>query len=97
MSRSYKKTPRCGDRKDQFFKKYANRKLRRDKFHNLEHKSYKKNFCSYDICDYQTVGETFQEYWNRCVQSWQQWRHLYEDFPDREKEYRRWYKWFKMK
>lgn len=97
MSRSYKKTPRCGDRKDKFFKKYANRKLRRDKFHNLKHKSYKKNFCSYDICDYQTVGETFQEYWNRCVRSWQQWRHLYEDFPDKEKEYRRWYKWFKMK
>ena len=44
MSRSYKKTPRSGDQKDKFFKTYANRKLRRDKFHNLQHNSYKKIF-----------------------------------------------------
>ena len=29
MSRSYKKTPRCGDTKDRYMKRYANRKLRK--------------------------------------------------------------------
>ena len=60
MSRSYKKTPRSGDQKDKFFKTYANRKLRRDKFHNLQHNSYKKNFCSYDICDYEWTHYSFK-------------------------------------
>ena len=97
MSRSYKKTPRSGDKKDRFFKNYANRKLRRDKYSTLQHKSYKKNFCSYDICDYETVGETFEEWWRHCIKSWYQWRYRYEPYPTREEEYRKWYKWFKAK
>lgn len=36
MSRSYKHTTRAGDKKDKFFKRYANKKLRRNKLnHNL--------------------------------------------------------------
>lgn len=44
MSRSFKKTPRCGDYKNRFLKKYANRKLRRDKNYNLQYGAYKKNY-----------------------------------------------------
>lgn len=97
MSRSFKRTPRCGDQKDKDFKKYANRKIRRDKFNNLQHKSYKKNFCSYDICDYETVGETFEEYWRSCLNSWHQWRYKYDPYPNRLTAYREWYKWYKAK
>ena len=68
MSRSYKKTPRSGDTKDKFFKRYANRRLRRRKLDiDLQHKSYKKDFCSYDICDYETVGTSFEEFWRDRV------------------------------
>ena len=73
MSRSYKKTPRGGDRKDKFFKNYANRKLRRDKFHNLQHNSYKKNFCSWNICDYDSVNWTFEDHWRMTLRSWYNW------------------------
>ena len=69
MSRSYKHTPRAGDTKDKFFKKYANRKVRRlpTDEHPLKGKSYKKVFCQYDICDYETVGTSFEQYWERLV------------------------------
>ena len=97
MSRSYKKTPRSGDQKDKVFKTYANRKFRRDKFNNLQHNSYKKNFCHYDICDYETVGETFEEWWKHCVSVWHNWGYRYEPYPSRDEEYRMWYKWFKAK
>ena len=51
MSRSYKKTPRSGDRKDKYFKRYANRRLRRMSLEHLDlkGKSYKKIFCSWNI------------------------------------------------
>lgn len=98
MSRSYKKTPRSGDKKDKFFKTYANRKLRRDKFHNLQHNSYKKNFCSYDICDYEWTHYSFEAWWEDAVRRWKNWGHRYnEPYPTREEEYRLWYKWYKMK
>ena len=62
MSRSFKHTPRCGDKKDKFYKNYANRRLRRKQLiHNLQHKTYKKDTCSYDICDYEEVGLIFEE------------------------------------
>lgn len=97
MSRSYKKTPRSGDTKDKFFKRYANRRLRRRKLDiDLQHKSYKKDFCSYDICDYETVGTSFEEFWRDRVKWWHKWRqYRNEPFPTREeawKDYNRWYK-----
>ena len=97
MSRSYKKTPRSGDTKDKFFKRYANRRLRRRKLDiDLQHKSYKKDFCSYDICDYETVGTSFENFWRDRVKWWHSWRRYHnEPFPIREeawKDYNRWYK-----
>lgn len=32
MSRSYKKTPRAGDTKDKFYKRYANKLIRKNKY-----------------------------------------------------------------
>lgn len=100
MSRSYKHTPRCGERKDRAMKTYANRKLRRQKNdYFLQHKSYKKNFCSYDICDYEEVGTTFEDYWKTCLRVWYIWHFRFpnDPYPDRNEEYRRWLKWYKRK
>lgn len=97
MSRSYKKTPRCGDTKDKFYKKYANKQFRKDKFNNLQHNAYKKQSCSWDICDYETVGLTFEEYWKQTLQLWYQFGLENEPYPSKEEEYRKWFKWYKMK
>ena len=100
MSRSYKSTPRSGDTKDKFFKKYANRKFRRLPLdeHPIQHKSYKKYFCSYDICDYETVGMTFEQYWEGLVASWHQWRKYYGySFPNRDNAYKDYCRWFLRK
>ena len=97
MSRSYKKTPRCGDRKDKFYKAYANKKFRRDKFNRLQHSSYKKHSCQWDICDYETVGLTFEEYWEQTLRYWHEFGYKYEPYPSKKEEYRRYFKWYKMK
>ena len=97
MSRSYKKTPRSGDTKDKFFKRYANRRLRRRKLDiDLQHKSYKKDFCSYDICDYESVGTSFENFWRDRVKWWHSIRRHYgEPYPNRKdawEDYNCWYK-----
>lgn len=98
MSRSFKHTPYCGDKKSKFFKRYANRKLRRKKFeHNLQNKSYRKDFCYYDICDYYTIEtDNFEIYYLKQIELWQKWRAWGDDipYPTREecwKEYHKWY------
>lgn len=55
MSRSYKKHPWYKDRSP-YMKNQANRKVRRYKGENLNHKSYRKLFQSWDICDYKFDG-----------------------------------------
>jgi hypothetical protein len=98
MSRSYKKTPRSGDKKDKFLKRYANHKLRRQKLtSDLQHNSYKKNYCSWEICDYETVGTSFEQYWSRSVSRWHEWWYRYEPYPDRDEVYQEWMRWFKRK
>ena len=95
MSRSYKKTPRSGDRKDKFFKKYANRKVRRDKMESgLRHNSYKKKFCHYDICDYEDVGTTFEQFWRQRIHSWHRWGYKYNPYPNREEAYKDYCRWY---
>ena len=100
MSRSYKRTPRAGQQKDKFFKNYANRRLRRlpPDEHPYNNCSYKKYNCSWNICDYEEVGTSFEEYWERLVKSWQSWRHLYGyPFPCREQAYKEYCQWYKRK
>ena len=98
MSRSFKKTPRCGQTKDKFFKKYANRKFRRHKLNtDLKHNSYKKNFCYYNICDYEDVGTTFEQYWLSCIRCWHRWGYHSNPYPVREEAYKEYCRWYKRK
>ena len=89
MSRSYKHTPRSGQQKDRYFKKYANRKLRKFSIDDLPKNGngYKKVFCHYDICDYETVGTSFEQYWASVVDAWHNWFWKYEPFPDKDETY----------
>ena len=95
MSRSFKHTPRSGDTKDKFFKRYANRKVRRLPIdEHLKGNTYKKVFCQYDICDYETVGISFEQYWESLVKRWYNWEWRYSEFPDREEAYQEYCRWF---
>ena len=101
MSRSYKKHAYCGDKKDKELKRLANHRVRqylkRNSEVSLKPSQFKHLFESWEICDYETVGETFEQHWKFVVSSWHRWRYRYEPFPDREEEYRKWYKWYKAK
>ena len=97
MSRSYKHTPRSGDTKDRDMKRAANRKFRHNRNYDemLDHKQYRKHFCSYDICDYETVGETFDQFWHHLVGEWHRWQKDFGiPFPDKEKAKKDYDKWF---
>lgn len=96
MSRSYKHTPRSGQRKNKFIKQYANRKLRREKLkeETPQYGGYRKRTEWWDICDYETVGETFERYYASEIDCWYRWEHQYKPFPDRKelkKEYDKYY------
>lgn len=93
MSRSYKKTPRSGDKKDRYFKRYENRCVRKLSFdHDLNHCHYKKYSERWNICDYETVGISFEEYWRRvkrrfgCIPP--------EWWETKEQAYKDYQKWF---
>lgn len=99
MSRSYKHTPRSGQKKNKFAKRHANRTLRREKLaENVpQHGGYRKRTERWDICDYETVGESFERYYESAVFFWScrsRFRHREEPFPEREqvkKEYNKRY------
>ena len=96
LSRSRKSTPRAGDKKSKDMKRIANRKLRRQKLSLLlPHKSYKKNFCSYDICDYEEIGTTFEQFYQSKIHFWYQYgKHWGKPYPSKDealKEYKKWY------
>ena len=98
MSRSFKHTPRSGDTKDKFFKRYANRKVRRLPIDERpKGNAYKKVFCQYDICDYETVGTSFEQYWESLVKRWYEWEWKYFEFPKRDKAYQEECRWFLRK
>ena len=63
MSRSYKKNPYCCAAKNRQGKRDSNRKVRNYNFFLSSGSSYKKLYCSYDICDYKMFGN-FKEYTN---------------------------------
>ena len=96
MSRSYKHTPRSGDQKDKFFKKYSNHKVRRLPIdeHPLKGNAYKKVLHDYSICDYENVGTSFEQYWESLVKRWYNWEWQYCPFPDRDEAYQEYYRWF---
>lgn len=96
MSRSYKKTPRAGDTKDKFYKRYANKLIRKNKYELYQHKNFKRVFCSWNICDYQSIM-SFEEFYEDMIEQWFRWRYNYEPFPDKKEAYQRWRRWYKMK
>ena len=65
MSRSYKHTPRCGERKGKYSKRLANHVVRAQKFRDSfpRYSGYKKLFESWNICDYEWVGESFERFY----------------------------------
>ena len=97
MSRSFKKTPRAGDKKKKFFKKYANHQVRYRSLNDpdLNYGAYKKASCSWNICDFETVGLSFEKYWQSVIQLWRKCgKGVGMPYPDRDEvynEYRRWY------
>lgn len=99
MSRSYRHTPRSGQRKDKDYKKLANRRLRHLPIDSLplNNKSYRKNTCYYDICDYESVGMSFERYWDCTVESWHNWFWKYEPFPNRDQVYEEYCRYYLRK
>ena len=93
MSRSYKHTPRCGDTKSKYGKRLANHAVRRKGVPDAfpQYAGYKKLFESWNICDYERVGESFGRY---CASA-EQWRRLRgQPLPNRDEireEYERWF------
>ena len=95
MSRSYKHTPYCGDTKHN--KEVANRRIRRKmrnpEFEMANGKAYKKHYCSWEICDF-CHKKSFESYYRSSVERAIRFN---EPIPSKEKLYKQWYKWYKMK
>ena len=92
MSRSYKRTPRSGDKKDKFFKRYENHRLRKLPFERtLNYGAYKKHGEGWNICDYETVGISFELYWCRLKRRFQNKSEL---LGTKEEAYQEYLKWF---
>lgn len=100
MSRSYKKTPICKDH-TKGMKTIANRKVRR-KLKNpsihMNGKSYKKMFCSYDICDWIFLGDDFNTYYKKELARWKDWQTKFpnsnEKMPTKESCRKEWLKMY---
>lgn len=100
ISRSYKKTPYCGDKKSKDLKRYANRVVRqrlKNSDDKLNYKSYRKVYESWNICDFCTIAPDFETYYKFMIDQWhsRQINGWHEPYPTREqtrKEYRKYYK-----
>lgn len=97
MSRSYKHTPYCGDRKNRGFKKIANKKVRRSLKkidYILSPGGYRKLFESWEICDFYWIEWNFETFYKKEISRWNDWEYKYKPFPIREelkKEYNKYY------
>lgn len=99
MSRSYKKSSYCGDKKGKYKKRVANHTVRnylKDINKILSKGGFKKVFCSYDICDYWWL-QSWEEYWEDCLRGYKEHPEWYKQPPNKKEEYRSWYKSYKMK
>lgn len=100
MSRSYKKTPYCGDKKGKDKKRLANhavrQKLKTQEIGN--NNCYKKLYDSYDICDYYFLM-SFEEFWKMELETYFYFlKHsIKRDFPNKQEAYKKWKKSFKNK
>jgi hypothetical protein len=74
------------------------RALKRDLDMDLSYKSYKKYFCSWDICDYYTLYPYgFEQFYHQKVDNWHHWWYWLDEFPDRDKSYQEFRKWYLAK
>lgn len=104
MSRSYKKTAYCGDRKTKSNKRLANRAVRNYFKRNPEivmnYREFKKIFDSYDICDYYWLAPDFEVWAQAQLDRWYFW---YENgltkkpCPTKKELYNRYMKYYKRK
>ena len=85
MSRSYKHTPYCGDRKNKFMKRYANKRVRQ----RLKNSDYLPTAAEYK--------KKFESYYQKEVTYWYKWRHRYYPFPSREECWKDYIKYYLMK
>ena len=99
MSRSYKKTPWCGDKKGKWKKRRASKVVRRYlKCHPedpCQGAQYKKIYCSWEICDYGFL-RPWEEYWT-FIQEVNSHMPAHKARRSQEDEYRYWYRWYKAK
>lgn len=80
MSRSYKKTPITTDhgRSTSISKRWANKKVRNTE--DVQNGgSFKKAFCSYDICDWKFGEYSWEETWEEINKSEENMKYFYEN------------------
>lgn len=102
ISRSYKRTPYCGDSKSKFAKRQANRRVRR-RLKNIEdrlnNKTYRKVYNSWNICDYYWIIPTFEQYYQEEIRTWyiRQTYGYHDSYPSRKEAKKEYYKYYKRK
>lgn len=99
MSRSYKKTPYSGNKKNKYLKNYANHRIRQYEGEIPNGKRYRRFLDSWKICDYYDIT-SFEKYWQICLR-YHVWRSNFygsnEKFPTRKEVYQEWKKYYKRK
>lgn len=103
MSRSYKKTPYCGDRKGKSSKRAANSKVRAVLKQNPDAitsgSAYRKLYDSWEICDYGWLC-SWEEYWENELEVYRRMLLHYPEhvvYPNKKESYKKWRKYYKMK
>lgn len=109
MSRSYKKTPYCGQRKNKDMKKYANHRVRRllkNPNTTLYGNDYRKLFETWDICDFCSIQHRgFECYYEESLSRWEHDRNLGRSYyygslsvpPTRDEVWQYWIKTYRRK
>lgn len=88
MSRSYKKHPFAGDRKNQYMKRLSNKRIRqelKDLDTEYQYNNFKKSTCSQEICDY-FCRYTFKQWQEFAIEYWIRFdEELNKPFPDKKR------------
>ena len=95
MSRSYKKNPICSDRPNgaKYWKRLANKKVRKQNIHFSKGKKYKKVFNSWEIHDYISRWSKYQ-----ALKDLYRYKYLKEDYESEEEFLNKfWKKYYKRK
>lgn len=95
MSRSYKKNPICSDRPNgaKYWKRLANKKVRKQNIRFSKGKKYKKVFNSWEIHDYISRWSKYQ-----ALKDLYRYKYLKEDYESEEEFLNKfWKKYYKRK